>query len=83
MGNLYKNLVVTCLIILILIVPFFSSDKKDSVEPKIINDQTIGYYQSTTCNISFWEVVLKNTDNQDNLYFNSNCKGFLCLEVLI
>lgn len=72
MGNLYKNLVATCLIILILIVPFFSSDKKDSVEPKIINDQTIGYYQSTTCNISFWEVVLKNTDNQDNLYFNSN-----------
>ena len=72
MNNIYKNSIVVFLILLVLFIPFFSSDKTDFREPKVVNDESIGYYQSTTCNISFWEVVSKNTNNQKNLYFNSN-----------
>ena len=72
MNNIYKNSIPVFLILLVLFIPFFSSDKTDFREPKVVNDESIGYYQSTTCNISFWEVVSKNTDNQKNLYFNSN-----------
>ena len=39
------------LVIIICLVPFFSSEKNDSFEPLFIEDSTVGYYQSTTCKI--------------------------------
>ena len=77
MNNIYKNFIIVFLILLVLFIHFFSSDKTDFREPKVVNDESIGYYQSTTCNISFWEVVSKNTDNQKNLYFNSKTRFWM------
>tara|TARA_S200000501_G_scaffold256322_1_gene240091 strand:- start:2376 stop:4409 length:2034 start_codon:yes stop_codon:yes gene_type:complete len=55
-----------------IVVPFSISDINDEIMPKEINENTVGFYQSTTCKISFFEVVTKNMFNQNNLYINSN-----------
>lgn len=67
-----KNLVLIVLIASVLILPFSVSDKNDYREPKFVQDSSIGYYQSTTCGISFAEVLSKNINNTNNLYFNNN-----------
>ena len=58
--------------ILVLVLPFSLHDNSDSVEPKLIDDSSIGYYQSTTCEISLSEVVIKNINNLENVRFNAN-----------
>lgn len=58
------------LLIIILIIPF--SISSDGFDAKIINDSTIGYYQSTTCKISSLEVISMNFTNLNKLDFNFN-----------
>ena len=42
MNNIYKNSIIVFLILLVLFIPFFSSDKTDFREPKVVNDESIG-----------------------------------------
>ena len=67
-----KNLLLVVLVISVLALPFSLSDRNDFREPKLVDDSSIGYYQSTTCGISFVEVLSKNINNTNNLYFNNN-----------
>ena len=57
-------------IFLIISLPFIISDNNDDIEPKRLDSSTVGYYQSTTCNISLLEFINEN-ENQD-FYFNNN-----------
>ena len=51
---------------------FLEQLKQQSNEPVEINDSTIGFYQSTTCNMSLINVVKKNLQNDLDLRFNNN-----------
>ena len=66
-----KNIPVFILFILI-IFPFSFFDSSDDIKPPILSDSTIGYYQSTTCEISLAEFYIKNFDQDLNIYFNNN-----------
>ena len=66
-----KNISVFILFILI-IFPFSFFDSSDDIKPPILSDSTIGYYQSTTCEISLAEFYIKNFDQDLNIYFNNN-----------
>ena len=66
------KLSVTLLMLLLLGVPFTLSDNSDDIEPKYLDLTTIGYYQSTTCNISLYEFLIANSSNENNIYFNNN-----------
>tara|TARA_A100001035_G_scaffold263470_1_gene244022 strand:- start:742 stop:2757 length:2016 start_codon:yes stop_codon:yes gene_type:complete len=57
-------------IFLIISLPFIISDNNDDIEPKRLDSSTVGYYQSTTCNISLLEFINEN-ENQE-FYFNNN-----------
>src|SRR6056300_1931258 len=67
-----KNIYLVLTILIIGIIPFVIHDSSDNIEPKIINDSSIGYYQSTTCKISLSEVIFSNIGNTEKLYFNNN-----------
>ncbi len=56
----------------IILAPFTFYDSGDNVSPPILSDSTIGYYQSTTCEISLIEFYIKNFNQKLNLYFNNN-----------
>ena len=60
------------LLFAILILPFSISQRNDLINAQSINDSTIGYYQSTTCQISLIEVLSKNLDTDEKLYINNN-----------
>ena len=54
------KLYLSLFIILILLFPFSLSDKQDNINPDILSDSSVGYYQSTTCKISLLEFYSKN-----------------------
>ncbi len=60
------------LLFAILILPFSISQRNDLINAKSINDSTIGYYQSTTCQISLIEVLSTNLNTDEKLYINNN-----------
>tara|TARA_B100000575_G_scaffold291995_1_gene299301 strand:- start:1968 stop:3995 length:2028 start_codon:yes stop_codon:yes gene_type:complete len=66
------KLYLSLLLILILLLPFSLSDKQDNINPEVLSDSSIGYYQSTTCKISLFEFYTKNLNNSINVYFNNN-----------
>jgi hypothetical protein len=66
------KLYLSSLLILILLLPFSLSDKQDNIDPEVLSDSSIGYYQSTTCKISLVEFYTKNLNNSINVYFNNN-----------
>ena len=66
------KLYLSSLLILILLLPFSLSDKQDNINPEVLSDSSIGYYQSTTCKISLVEFYTKNLNNSINVYFNNN-----------
>ena len=57
-------------IFLIIFLPFVVSDNNDDIEAKSLDSSTIGYYQSTTCNISLFEFINENKIKE--FYFNNN-----------
>lgn len=67
-----KNLVTLLSIFLLIIVPFSVSNRSDDIFPVEISKESIGYYQSTTCKISFGEFLSKNINESKSLYFNNN-----------
>tara|TARA_B100002019_G_scaffold214196_1_gene186795 strand:- start:5958 stop:7985 length:2028 start_codon:yes stop_codon:yes gene_type:complete len=60
------------LLLLIIILPFSINERNDDVEAQVLNKTTVGYYQSTTCEISLFEYLIKNRENDLNVYFNNN-----------
>ena len=60
------------LILLIIILPFSINERNDDIEPQVLSKTTVGYYQSTTCEISLFEYLIKNRGNDLNIYFNNN-----------
>ena len=60
------------LVSFLIIMPFFFSDKSDNISPPILNDSSVGYYQSTTCKISLVEFYLKNIEKTSEIYVNNN-----------
>ena len=44
----------------IILAPFTFYDSGDEINPPVLSDSTIGYYQSTTCEISLIEFYIKN-----------------------
>tara|TARA_Y100000389_G_C17466148_1_gene525764 strand:+ start:2396 stop:4417 length:2022 start_codon:yes stop_codon:yes gene_type:complete len=67
-----KNSLVLFLLVLIIIFPFWNESSKNIYPAVEVNDSSIGYYQSTTCNISLLNVVMNNYDNELKLKFNNN-----------
>ena len=60
------------LLVLVILIPFLS-DVQDNIYPAIeITDESVGYYQSTTCNISLLNVLKKNYNNLQNIEFREN-----------
>ncbi|GIR20358.1 hypothetical protein CM15mP35_06190 [bacterium] len=57
-------------IFLVIFLPFIVSDSNDDIEAKRLDSSTIGFYQSTTCNISFFEFINENENRE--FYFNNN-----------
>ena len=58
--------------ILLIIIPFSITDNTDEIKAKALESSTVGYYQSTTCNISLFEFLTENTLTDKNFYFNNN-----------
>ena len=59
-------------LVLILFLPFSIFSSNDEIEAKYLDSSTIGYYQSTTCNISLFEFLNKNLNSSQEFYFNNN-----------
>ena len=66
------RLITLFLFIFLALFPFSFADFNDGVEAKIIDNQTIGYYQSNTCKISLIEFYFKNFQNETKIFYNSN-----------
>jgi len=67
-----KYFLTSFLLIIIIIFPFWKESSKNIYPAIEVNDSSIGYYQSTTCNISLLNVAMNNYGNKLNLRFNNN-----------
>jgi len=65
-----NKLVISVLLVILLLTPFAFSDRSDTINPTSLSDSTIGFYQSSTCNISLLEFYFQNRNT--NIYFNAN-----------
>ena len=54
-----KQCIGLILLLSLIILPFWRDASNNIYEPVEINDSTIGFYQSTTCNMSLINVVKK------------------------
>tara|TARA_X000000950_G_scaffold288773_1_gene407293 strand:+ start:3144 stop:5168 length:2025 start_codon:yes stop_codon:yes gene_type:complete len=66
-----KNITIF-IIFLVVLLPFTISSRNDNISAKVLDLSTVGYYQSTTCNISFFEFIFENLDNDIPIYYNNN-----------
>jgi hypothetical protein len=66
------------LVLILIILPWSLIDTDKSSEAKFIDDSTVGYYQTNTCQISLAEVVLKNINNTDVRYTLDNYSSIGC-----
>ena len=74
-----KYLYIGLIALSILIFPFSNLFSDNQFQATEVNDSSICYYQSTTCNISLIEVYLENIGNQKNIkYSNNNYAGIEC-----
>lgn len=67
-----KYLLTLLLLIFIIVFPFWNESSKNIYPAIEVNDTSIGYYQSNTCNISLLNLARNNYGNKLNLKFNSN-----------
>ena len=65
-----NRLIISALLVILLLTPFAFSDRSDTINPTSLSDSTIGFYQSSTCNISLLEFYFQNRNT--NIYFNAN-----------
>ena len=64
--------ILSVVVIFLILIPFSTSDKNDNIEPVVLDDSTIGYYQSTTCKISLLEFYQSNYSSNIDIYINNN-----------
>ena len=63
------------IIFLVVLLTFTISSRTDDISAKVWDLSTIGYYQSTTCNISLFEFIAENFDNNiSNDFYNHYSK---------
>ena len=55
-------------VLFLIFLPWSLIDTDKSAEAKFIDDSTVGYYQTNTCQISLSEVILKNINNTKVVY---------------
>ncbi len=68
-----KNSFLTSIVLILLILlPFSISDNGDDISPEILSEATVGFYQSSTCEISLIEFYLRNIDTSLDIYYNNN-----------
>jgi len=67
-----KNITIFLILLIIFYYPFFAHENNDQIQATKIDSNTLGYFQSTTCKISLHEVLVKNFNNNANIYFNNN-----------
>ena len=68
-----KNIFLTLITILIFIViPFSLTSIGDDISAQIIDEKSVGFYQSNTCKISLFQVLAKNFSNINKIYVNNN-----------
>ena len=73
-----KSILSLLIILFIVFFPFVRHNSADIYNPLPVDDLSIGYYQSTTCNISIFEVYFKNLSS-DNIRYNAhNYAGLEC-----
>ena len=74
-----KNSILSFVLILFIVFfPFVRHDSADIYNPLPVDNSSIGYYQSTTCNISIFEVYFENL-NVENIQYNAhNYAGLDC-----
>ena len=72
-NNINKNkyLISFLIIFIIIAIPFSLSNRSDTFKAKILDENTIGYYQSNTCKISLTETLTENIGNNINVYINN------------
>ena len=68
----FSKFFIIVLIGLLILFPFWNESDNNIYPALEINDGTIGYYQSTTCNISLINVLRENLANDLNLKYNNN-----------
>ena len=74
-----KNFVIVFLISFLIVFPFWRESSENIYPALEVNDTSIGYYQSTTCNISLLSVVKANVNNDLKIkYNNNNYAGIEC-----
>ena len=74
-----KSLLMFFIILIAIIFPFWK-ESSENIYPAIkVNDSSIGYYQSTTCNISLLNVFKENINSDLKIrYNNNNYAGIEC-----
>jgi len=68
----FSKFFIIVLIGLCILFPFWNESDNNIYPALEINDGTIAYYQSTTCNISLINVMRENKTNDLNLKYNNN-----------
>ena len=59
-------------ILIFIVIPFSLTNNGDDVSAQIIDEESVGFYQSSTCKISLFQVLTKNFSNINNIYVNNN-----------
>ena len=71
-SHYFKKFISFLLVLIVLLSPFFI-DSQDNIYPAIkVEDSSVGYYQSTTCNISLYNVLKNNYRNLEDIKINEN-----------
>ncbi len=59
-------------LVTLLLIPFTVSERNDEVKAVELSDETIGFYQSTTCKISLTEFYLVSGNKNIDIFYNNN-----------
>lgn len=79
LSNYSKTLITFLILAFAIIFPFWNESPNNIYPALEVNDSSVGYYQSTTCNISLLNVAFKNINNNQKIkYNNNNYAGIEC-----
>lgn len=59
-------------LLIFIIIPFSLTSAGEDISAQIIDENSVGFYQSTTCKISLFQVLAKNFSNINKIYINNN-----------
>ena len=60
------------LLLVFVFIPFSLTSTNDDIPARVIDESSVGFYQSTTCKISLFQVLAKNLSNINKIYVNNN-----------